>query len=282
MTLIDALQRTEKDAYASDESLLYYGDLVRESTKELANSFLENPFLAGTGDLFKVMNSRKDATNFFFNFMAGMTVPGTVRQLQSINYPFRTRKLKASDIDENVNWEDVIKSQAKGVFPWLIPGYENLDALDPFGNPIPKPDPEGGLLAIRRTTPKNDPVYAEIQTTFFDRDEQFKYANPFYTNTELAKINLTPKEHYDLIKISGNALYDVVEKLLATDEYNKLNNYARYKIIKDFKNKLIENYRFQLHGVKYEPIKAKMMKAEITGQVNTDKEREQLLRQFIQ
>jgi len=282
MTLIDALQRTEKDAYASDESLLYYGDLVRESTKELANSFLENPFLAGTGDLFKVMNSRKDATNFFFNFMAGMTVPGTVRQLESINYPFRTQKLKASDIDENVNWKDVIKSQAKGVFPWLIPGYENLDALDPFGNPIPKPDPEGGTLAIRRTTPKNDPVYAEIQTTFFDRDEQFKYASPFYTNTELAKINLTPKEHFDLIKISGNALYDVVEKLLATDEYNKLNNYARYKIIKELKNKLIETYRTQLHSEKYAPIKAKMMEAEITGQVNTDKEREQLLRQFIQ
>ena len=138
------------------------------------------------------------------------------------------------------------------------------------------------MLAIRRTTPKNDPVYAEIQTTFFDRDEQFKYASPFYTNTELAKINLTPEEHYNLIKISGNALYDVVEKLLATDEYNKLNNYARYKIIKELKNKLIETYRTQLHSEKYAPIKAKMMEAEITAQVNTDKEREQLLRQFIQ
>ena len=280
LTLLDAYLRISEDDQNKKENIEYYGKVIGETSKELLSAFLENPFFGGTGDLFKVLNGRKDAVNFFFNFTAGMAVPGTVRQLQNIINPNRTRKLKLSDIDENVNLSDVAISQAKGVFPWFVEG-SNLPALDPFGRVIPFPDAVGGLYAMRETIPKNDPVYNEIQTVFFERDKSFKYASPFYTASELAKINLTPEEHFQLIKKSGQELYKTLDTIIKTDNYKELSLFARYTLIKDLKNNLINIYRKQLHGEKYEPIKAKMSIAEMTDEVSTDEERLELLKELL-
>jgi hypothetical protein len=70
LTLIEALHRTEKDAYSSEENIKKYGEQVKNVTLELAKSFAENPFLAGTGDLFKALHGRKDWASFFTNFTA--------------------------------------------------------------------------------------------------------------------------------------------------------------------------------------------------------------------
>ena len=280
LTLLDAYLRVSEDEQNKKENIEYYGKVIGETSEELLSAFLQNPFFGGTGDLFKVLNGRKDAVNFFFNFTAGMAVPGTVRQLQNIINPNRTRKLKLSDIDENVNLRDVAISQTEGVFPWFVEG-SNLDALDPFGRVIPFPDAVGGLYAMRETIPKNDPVYNEIQNVFFEKDRGFEYASPFYTASELAKINLTPEEHFQLIKVSGEELYKFVDTVIKTDEYNKLNNYARYKLIRDKKEQLIRMYRIMLHSEKYEPIKLKMSIAEMTDEVSTDEERLELLKELL-
>lgn len=278
LTLIEALQRTEKDAYSSDENIEKYGKMVFNATKELGKSFLENPFLAGTGDLFKAMHGRKDWLDFSFNFIAGRAVPGTYRQWLSVVDPARKRRLRLADYDENTNYIDILESQAENVLPWLL-DPKNLDALDPFGNYIPKPDPVGGLFAWRRTQPVNDPVYAEIQKVYFDEKKGFKPASAFFTSSDLAKIKLTPQEHHALIKASGRDLYNFIQEMIQNDNYNELTPAIKRNIINKVKEKYITTHRKLLFGKDLAIPSQKMKVKELTGQFKTQKDREEFLRQ---
>ena len=278
LTLIEALQRTEEDAYSSDENIEKYGNMVFNATKELGKSFLENPFLAGTGDLFKAMHGRKDWLDFSFNFLSGMAVPGTYRQWLSVVDPVRKRRFKLADYDENTNYIDILESQAENILPWYLDA-ENLDALDPFGTPIPKPDPKGGLLAWRRTQPVNDPVYAEIQKIYFDQGEGFKPASAFFTSSDLAKIKLTPAEHHALIQASGKDLYDFIQKAMQTDLYNELTPAVKRNMINKIKEKYVTVHRAAMFS-KDLAVPAGIMKAkELTGEFKTPEDREKFLRQ---
>ena len=278
LTLIEALQRTEGDAYSSDKNIEKYGKMVFNATKELGKSFLENPFLAGTGDLFKAMHGRKDWLDFGFNFIAGRAVPGTYRQWLTVVEPVRKRRFKLADYDENTNYIDILESQAENILPWYLDA-ENLDALDPFGTPIRKPDPKGGLLAWRRTQPVNDPVYAEIQKIYFDQGKGFKPASAFFTSSDLAKIKLTPNEHHALIKASGKDLYNFISEAMQTDLYNELTPAVKRNMINKIKEKYITVHRSLLFG-KDLAVPAEIMKAkELTGEFKTPKDREKFLRQ---
>jgi succinate dehydrogenase flavin-adding protein (antitoxin of CptAB toxin-antitoxin module) len=279
LTLIEALQRTEEDAYASDENIKKYGNMVKDVTFELGKSFAENPFLAGTGDLFKAMHGRKDWLDFLFNFGAGMTVPGTYRQWLSVVDPVRTKRFKLADYDENTNYIEILESQAESVLPWFIEG-SNLPALDPFGNEIPKPDPVGGLLAWRETQPKNDPVYKEIQEIYFDQGKGFKPASAFFTSSDLAKIKLTPNEHHALIQASGQELYNFLSKIVQTEEYQKIPPAIRRKKINEMKEKYINTYR-KLLFTKDLAVPSAIMKAkEISGEFQTPEDRENYLKEM--
>jgi len=279
LTLIEALQRTEEDAYSSDENIKKYGNMVKNVTLELSKSFAENPFLAGTGDLFKAMHGRKDWLDFSFNFMAGMTVPGTYRQWLSVVDDKRRRRFKLADYDENTNYIEILESQAENVLPWFIDG-DNFEALDPFGNEIPKPDPVGGLLAWRKTQPKNDPVYKEIQEIYFDQGKGFKPASAFFTSSDLAKIKLAPEEHYALIKASGQELYNFLSKIVQTEEYQKIPPAIRRKKINEMKEKYINTYR-KLFFTQDLAVPSAIMKAkEISGEFQTPKDREDYLKEM--
>jgi len=279
LTLIEALHRTEKDAYSSEENIKKYGEQVKNVTLELAKSFAENPFLAGTGDLFKALHGRKDWASFFTNFTAGMSVPGTYRQILSIVDPVRRKRFKLVDIDENVDIVDVIQSQAESVLPWFIKG-ENLDALDPFGNIIRKPDPVGGLLAWRRTQPVNDPVYQEIQKIYFDEGRTFKSAGSFFTTSDLAKIKLTPEEHFAIIQASGKETYNFISKLLSIEAYQNLTPAIKRERINEVRKKYVETYRKLLFS-KDLTIPAETMKIkELRGEFETPKDREDFLKEM--
>ena len=279
LTLIEALQRTEEDAYSSDENIKKYGNMVKNVTLELSKSFAENPFLAGTGDLFKAMHGRKDWLDFSFNFMAGMTVPGTYRQWLSVVDPVRRKRFKLADYDENTNYIEILESQAESVLPWFIDG-DNFKALDPFGNKIPKPDPVGGLLAWRETQPKDDPVYKEIQEIYFDQGKGFKPASAFFTSSDLAKIKLAPEEHYALIKASGQELYNFLSKIVQTEEYQKIPPAIRREKINEMKEKYINTYR-KLFFTQDLAVPSAIMKAkEISGEFQTPKDREDYLKEM--
>ena len=279
LTLIEALQRTEEDAYASDENIKKYGNMVKDVTFELGKSFAENPFLAGTGDLFKAMHGRKDWLDFLFNFGAGMTVPGTYRQWLSVVDDKRRRRFKLADYDENTNYIEILESQAENILPWFIEG-SNLIALDPFGNEILKPDPVGGLLAWRETQPKNDPVYKEIQEIYFDQGKGFKPASAFFTSSDLAKIKLTPKEHHALIQASGQELYNFLSKIIQTEEYQKIPPAIRRKKINEMKEKYINTYRKLLFTKDLAVPSAIMKTKEISGEFQTPEDRENYLKEI--
>tara|TARA_E500000305_G_scaffold103111_2_gene98367 strand:- start:1299 stop:6539 length:5241 start_codon:yes stop_codon:yes gene_type:complete len=218
LTLIESWQRTKNLKEMSDSDLKYAGEQLKSSIKSLGRGFLDNPFLTGTEDLFDALDSEDKFTNFMFKFSAGMLVPGIVRQINSIVSPYRTSRLKYTDINENVDFYEYLKSNAEQALPWLIPG-QNLDALDPFGRIIPKPDPIGGLFAFRSTPEDNDPVYNEIQKIYFDTNTGFKPAGPLYTASEMAKIRLTPEEHWSLIAITGQSLYNFIKETIKQPLY---------------------------------------------------------------
>ena len=242
ITMIEALQRSNSDAYKNQSSIEKTGTMVYNVTTEVAKQFLENPFLAGTGDFFKVLNGRRDFLDYGFNQIAGAVVPGTYRQWLSVVDPVRRKRLKLVERDENVNIIDILESQAENVLPWLIEGT-NLPALDPFGNEIPKPDPVGGLLAWRQTERLNDPVYAEIQKIYFDNDRGFKSASAFFTSSDLAKIKLTPGEHQALIKASGQDLYNFINNAIQVEEWPNLSDAYKRKIINNVKEKYVKFHR---------------------------------------
>tara|TARA_R110000824_G_scaffold310171_1_gene497477 strand:- start:496 stop:2904 length:2409 start_codon:yes stop_codon:yes gene_type:complete len=279
LTMIEALQRTEKDAYSSDENIEKYGNMVLNVTSELAKSFLENPFLAGTGDLFKVMNGRRDFLDFAFNQMAGATVPGSFRQWLSVVDPVRRKRLKYGEINENVNIIDVLQSQAENVLPWFIEG-SNLPALDPFGNEIPKPDPVGGLLGWRETQKLNDPVYAEIQKIYFDQEKGFKSASSFFTSSDLATIRLTPGEHQALIKISGQELYNFINSAMEVEEWNNMSPAIKRNIINNVKEKYITTYRTMMFTGHLAIPAAEMKTKELTGDFKTPEDRKDFLKKM--
>ena len=279
LTMIEALQRTEKDAYSSDENIEKYGNMVTDVTSELAKSFLENPFLAGTGDLFKVMNGRRDFLDFGFNQLAGMTVPGTYRQWLSVVDPVRRRRFKMADYDENTNYIDILESQAENILPWFIEG-SNLPALDPFGNEIPKPDPVGGLLAWRQTERLNDPIYAEIQKIYFDQEKGFKAASAFFTSSDLAKIKLSPAEHHALIKASGQELYGFINKAMQTDAWDEMTPALKRNVINGAKEKYIQVYRTLMFSKDLTAPAAEMKAKELTGEFKTPKDREDFLKKM--
>ena len=279
LTMIEALQRTEKDAYSSDENIEKYGNMVLNVTSELAKSFLENPFLAGTGDLFKVMNGRRDFLDFAFNQLAGMTVPGTYRQWLSVVDPVRRQRFKMADYDENTNYIDILESQAENILPWFIEG-SNLSALDPFGNEIPKPDPVGGLLAWRQTERLNDPVYAEIQKIYFDQEKGFKAASAFFTSSDLAKIKLSPAEHHALIKASGQELYGFINKVMQTDAWDEMTPALKRNVINGAKEKYIQVYRTLMFSKELAVPAAEMKAKELTGEFKTPEDRKDFLKKM--
>jgi len=279
LTMIEALQRTEEDAYSSDENIEKYGKMVTDVTFELAKSFLENPFLAGTGDLFKVMNGRRDFLDFGFNQLAGMTVPGTYRQWLSVVDPVRRRRFKMVDYDENTNYIDILESQAENILPWFIEG-SNLPALDPFGNEIPKPDPVGGLLAWRQTERLNDPVYAEIQKIYFDQEKGFKAASAFFTSSDLAKIKLSPAEHHALIKASGQELYGFIDKAMQTDAWDEMTPALKRNVINGAKDKYIQVYRTLMFSEDLTAPAAEMKAKELTGEFKTPEDRKDFLKKM--
>jgi len=276
LTMIEAIQRTEEDAYSSDENIEKYGNMVTNVTSELFKSFLENPFLAGTGDLFKVMNGRRDFLDFAFNQLAGMTVPGTYRQWLSVVDPVRRQRFKMADYDENTNYIDILESQAENILPWFIEG-SNLPALDPFGNEIPKPDPVGGLLAWRQTERLNDPIYAEIQKIYFDQERGFKAASAFFTSSDLAKIKLSPAEHHALIKASGQELYGFINKAMQTDAWDEMTPALKRNVINGAKEKYIQVYRTLMFSKELAVPAAEMKAKELTGEFKTPKDRDAFL-----
>ena len=279
ITMIEALQRSNRDAYKNQSSIEKAGTMVYNVTTEVAKQFLENPFLAGTGDFFKVLNGRRDFLDYGFNQIAGAAVPGTYRQWLSVVDPVRRRRLKLVERDENVNIIDILESQAENVLPWLIEGT-NLPALDPFGNEIPKPDPVGGLLAWRQTERLNDPVYAEIQKIYFDNDRGFKSASAFFTSSDLAKIKLTPGEHQALIKASGQDLYNFINNAIQVEEWPNLSDAYKRKIINNVKEKYVKFHREYMFSGEL-ALPATMMKIkELKGEFEKPEDRDEYLKQI--
>ena len=279
ITMIEALQRSNKEAYENQTSIERIGETVYNVTKEVAKQFLENPFLAGTGDLFKVLNGRRDFLDYGFNQMAGALVPGSYRQWLSVVDPVRRRRLKLVERNENIDIIDVLESQAENVLPWFVEG-SNMPALDPFGNEIPKPDPVGGLLAWRQTQRLNDPVYAEIQKIYFDNKRGFKSASAFFTSSDLATIKLTPGEHQALIKISGQNLYNFIDNAIKVDEWSNMTDAVKRKIINSVKEKYVTTYREIMFSGDLS-VPAQIMKAkELKGDFETPEDREEYLKQM--
>jgi len=279
ITMIEALQRSDKEAYENQTSIERTGETVYNVTKEVAKQFLENPFLAGTGDLFKVLNGRRDFLDYGFNQMAGALVPGSYRQWLSVVDPVRRRRLKLVERNENIDIIDVLESQAENVLPWFVEG-SNMPALDPFGNEIPKPDPVGGLLAWRQTQRLNDPVYAEIQKIYFDNKRGFKSASAFFTSSDLATIKLTPGEHQALIKISGQNLYNFIDNAIKVDEWSNMSDAAKGQIINSVKEKYVTTYREIMFSEDLS-VPAQIMKVkELKGDFETPEDREEYLKQM--
>lgn len=279
ITMIEALQRSDKEAYKNQTSIEKTGETVYNVTKEVAKQFLENPFLAGTGDLFKVLNGRRDFLDYGFNQMAGALVPGSYRQWLSVVDPVRRKRLKLVERNENIDIIDVLESQAENVLPWFIEG-SNMEALDPFGNEIPKPDPVGGLLAWRQTQRLDDPVYAEIQKIYFDNKKGFKSASAFFTSSDLAKIKLTPGEHQALIKVSGQNLYNFVDNAIKVDEWSNMSDAAKRQIINSVKEKYVTTYR-EIMFSKDLSVPAQIMKVkELKGDFETPEDKEEYLKQM--
>jgi len=279
ITMIEALQRSDKEAYENQTSIERTGETVYNVTKEVAKQFLENPFLAGTGDLFKVLNGRRDFLDYGFNQMAGALVPGSYRQWLSVVDPVRRRRLKLVERNENIDIIDVLESQAENVLPWFVEG-SNMSALDPFGNEIPKPDPVGGLLAWRQTQRLNDPVYAEIQKIYFDNKKGFKSASAFFTSSDLATIKLTPGEHQALIKISGQNLYNFIDNAIKVDEWSNMSDAFKRKIINSVKEKYVTTYREIMFSEDLS-VPAEIMKVkELKGDFETPEDREEYLKQM--
>ena len=279
ITMIEALQRSDKKAYENQSSIERAGEVVYNVTKEVAKQFLENPFLAGTGDLFKVLNGRRDFLDYGFNQMAGALVPGSYRQWLSVVDPVRRRRLKLVERNENIDLIDVLESQAENVLPWFIEG-SNMKALDPFGNEIPKPDPVGGLLAWRQTQRLNDPVYAEIQKIYFDNKKGFKSASAFFTSSDLATIKLTPGEHQALIKISGQNLYNFIDNAMKVDEWSNMSDAVKRQIINSVKEKYVTTYREIMFSGDLS-VPAQIMKVkELKGDFETPEDKEEYLKQM--
>ena len=283
LTLIESFQRTKDAKKLNDSELKYWGTQIKEATTALVSGFAENPFLTGTGDVIKALEDEDKAVNFLSKFLGGMFVPGFIRQAHTIVSPNRTKRLKWSEINENVDWFDYSKSQAEQVIPWLIPG-NNLDALDPFGRVIPKPDPVGGLFAFRQTEPINDPVYAEIQDIYFDRDKGFRPASAFFTVSELSKLKLTPEEHHSIIAMSGQILYNYIEELMKKDAYQTMYKKGSTEIrvpsspaykrarINDFHDNLVPALREKLFENLRDADK-QVREAEWYGEINNKEER---------
>ena len=276
LTLINSYHRTKDTSKMNKQELTYHAEQIKNATYELAKSFADNPFLAGFEDLFKIREGRKDVLDYLFSFSAGMLIPGTIRQIDSIIDPVRRKKLKNSDMDENVDWVEVAQSQAKQVFPWFSKN-KNLPALDPFGNEIQKPDPVGGLFAFRYTKAKNDPVYAEIQKIYFDQDKRFQPARPMFTSTELAKINYTPEEHFALIKITGQQLYSFIENSMQSEEWQTMKPAMKRQQINSRREDLYNVNRAILFN-KYLPIADEMKIEELKGNLSTSEERKEFVR----
>ena len=278
LTLIHSTLKTEENT-KNMERREQISKQIENATFELTKSFLENPFLAGTGDLFKAINRPETAGEFLTRFTAGMVLPGIVRQYAGVIDPNRRTKLKFTDINENIDFYDVAKSKGYGLLPWFT--TKNLNALDPFGNEIPYPDPLGGLVAMRYTHAINDPVYEEIQKVFFDRDRGFKPASPLFTNSELAKIKYTPKEHYSLIKMSGITLYETIKEAMTKQYWKDWEDKPalKAKIIGRMQDIINQHYRDEVFAPYLDPIKSDMIDAEVDNIISTKEQRQEFLRQ---
>ena len=276
LTLLQSYQKTALESQ-DEETKKQLALQAKSAVTEIAKSFAENPFLAGTGDLFKALHGRKDWAELGFSLAAGAALPGIVRQYASIIDDKRRSRLRANDINENIDYIDVLKSQGYNTLPFFTD--KNLNALDPFGREIDKPDPVGGIFAMRYTEAKSDPVYQEIQKVFFDRDKGFQPASPLFTANEFAKIGFTPEEHWTLIKVSGEVLYDAILQEMQKPYWQETKPAIRARIISKAKNKITDYFRQEIFASYLGPIKEEMINAEIEGIITNNKEREEFLQQ---
>ena len=274
LTLLQSYQKTALESQ-NEETKKQLALQTKSAVTEIAKSFVENPFLAGTGDLFKALHSRKDWAEFGFNLTAGAAMPGVVRQYASIIDDKRRSRLKLSDVDENIDYMDVLKSQGYNILPFFTD--RNLPALDPFGREIDKPDPVGGIFAMRYTEAKNDPVYQEIQKVFFDRDEGFKPANPMFTTSEFAKIGYTPEEHWTLMKVSGEALYNAIKEEMQKEYWQQEKPAVKALIIDRAKDRITDHFRKEIFDNYLGPIKSEMINLELDNIISNNKQRQEFL-----
>ena len=220
LVLTDKLQRTDILKNATKGEMLKAGEELAGVGKAFIQSFLENPFVMGAGNLAKVFDGRDDLVHYFINLAAGAAMPGGLRQMRNVVDEDRRKRYKLSDWqNKEVTFSDMFMSQVYHVTPWMTD--KNLPALDPFGRVIKNQDPTGALYAWRETQNKPDPVYQEIQRLYFDQEKGFAPATPWFSRDELAKLKLSKEEHYRLIQYSGDWLYSFVNGLLSWDEWNK-------------------------------------------------------------
>jgi hypothetical protein len=220
LVLADKYQRTDILKNATKGEILKAGEELYGVTRAFAQSFLENPFVMGAGNLAKVFDGRDDTIHYLVNLAAGAAMPGGLRQMRSIVDRDRRKRYKLSDWqNDEVTFSDMFMSQVYHVTPWMTD--KNLPALDPFGRVIKNQDPVGSLYAWRQTQLKTDPVYQEVQRLYFDQEKGFAPATPWFSKSELAKLKLSKEEHHRLIQYSGDWLYSFMNGLLSWDEWNK-------------------------------------------------------------
>ena len=147
------------------------------------------------------------------------------------------------------------------------------------------------MFAFRQTEPINDPVYAEIQDIYFDRDKGFRPASAFFTVSELSKLKLTPEEHHSIIAMSGQILYNYIEELMKKDAYQTMYKKGSTEIrvpsspaykrarINDFHDDLVPALREKLFENLRDADK-EVREAEWYGEINNKEERIEYRRQM--
>ncbi len=220
LVLADRYQRTDILRNATKGDYEKAGEELYGVTKAFVQSFLENPFVMGVGNIAKVFDRRDDVVHYFVNLAAGAAMPGGLRQMRGILDKTRRKRYTMTDVlNQEVTFSDMFMSQVYQTAPWLTD--KNMPALDPFGRVIKNADPVGALYAWRKTQNAPDPVYQEVQRLYFDQGKGFAPATPWFSKDELAKLKLSKEEHYRLIQYSGDWLYNVVNGLIQWEEWNK-------------------------------------------------------------
>tara|TARA_R110000823_G_scaffold146425_5_gene276719 strand:+ start:36 stop:3194 length:3159 start_codon:yes stop_codon:yes gene_type:complete len=167
-------------------SVLMTGDVV-----------LNQSFLSGVGDMFEMFSAAKSnpkraqavADNFLSRTAGGFLAPNLIRQIEQI---------WNKDIEENRNLTEAMLRQ--------IPFARNAvdDKINALGE---KAQYKGGLVISGKGS---DPVWNMLA------EKDAKIPMPSRTQSKIDNRTMTPEEHHDYVKISGQLLKKRIEENMET------------------------------------------------------------------